>query len=73
MCDWSSSTPARRTTSRSGGRWPTTRSADELLRLACLTNGDDDPGRPRQAAALLTAHPQLAWASIYTAAATDEC
>lgn len=55
------------------GRWPTTRSADELLRLACLTYGDDDPGRPRQAAALLTAHPQLAWASIYTAAATDEC
>ena len=33
--------------------------ADESLRLACLTHGDDDPARWRQADALLRAHPGL--------------
>jgi ankyrin repeat protein len=46
--------------------------ADEFLRLACLTHGDDDPQRWRQAAELLTAHPELAAASIYTAAAAGD-
>ena len=46
--------------------------ADELLRLACLTYGADDPDRPRQARALLAAHPHLARASIHTAAAVGD-
>jgi Ankyrin repeats (3 copies) len=46
--------------------------ADEFLRLACLNYGNDDPGRRKQAAELLEAHPGLASASIYTAAATGD-
>ena len=45
---------------------------DEFLRLACLTYGDDDPGRLRAALALLEGHDWLARASIYTIAATGE-
>ncbi len=43
--------------------------ADELLRLACLTYGADDPARPRQAMALVAAHPTLATHSVWTMAA----
>jgi len=46
--------------------------ADELLRLACLNYGADDPTRWRWAADLLAAHPDLAAASIHTAAATGD-
>ena len=46
--------------------------AEVLLRLACLTYGTDDPDRHRQAAALLTAHPHLARASIYTASVVGD-
>jgi hypothetical protein len=46
--------------------------ADELLRLACLNYGADDPDRWRRAAALLADHPALAGASIHTAAATGD-
>jgi hypothetical protein len=46
--------------------------ADELLRLACLNYGADDPERWRRAAALLADHPTLAAASIHTAAATGD-
>ncbi len=45
---------------------------DEFLRLACLTYGDDDPGRLRRARALLDEHEWLAGASIHTIAATGE-
>ncbi len=44
--------------------------ADELLRLACLTYGADDRMRPARAAAMLAARPELAGATVYTAAAT---
>ena len=44
--------------------------AEELLRLACLTYGADDGVRPARAAALLAENPELAGASIFTAAAT---
>lgn len=43
--------------------------ADEFLRLACLNYGEDDPARRVRAEELLHAHPELASASIYTAAA----
>ena len=43
--------------------------ADEFLRLACLTYGADDPARPVQARALLAAHPEIAGATLHTAAA----
>lgn len=46
--------------------------ADEFLRLACLNYGNDDPARRRRAAELLSANPQLASASIYTAAAAGD-
>lgn len=46
--------------------------ADELLRLACLTYGSDDRTRLPRAQALLAEHPQLAAASIHTAAATGQ-
>ena len=46
--------------------------ADELLRLACLTYGSDDPTRVPRAHELLTAHPHLARASVHTAAATGD-
>ena len=42
---------------------------DEFLRLACLTYGADDPSRPARARALLAEHPELAAATIHTAAA----
>ena len=44
--------------------------ADELLRLACLTYGADARIRPVRAATVLDEHPELAGASIFTAAAT---
>jgi hypothetical protein len=46
--------------------------ADELLRLACLNYGADDVARHEQARELLEAHPQLAGANIYTAAAVGD-
>jgi len=46
--------------------------ADELLRLACLNYGSDDPARWQQAARLLAEHPQLASFSINTAAAVGD-
>lgn len=46
--------------------------ADELLRLACLTYGADDPGRPREALALLRSQPGLARASVHTMAAVGD-
>jgi ankyrin repeat protein len=50
--------------------------ADEFLRLACLTygvtDGADDRRRPARARSLLDAHPELAAASIHTAAAVGE-
>ncbi|GIJ64398.1 ankyrin repeat domain-containing protein [Virgisporangium aurantiacum] len=46
--------------------------ADEFLRLACLTYGGDDLTRHQRARDLLTAHPELAAASIYTAAAVGD-
>jgi ankyrin repeat protein len=42
---------------------------DELLRLACLTYGGDDPARRHRAHALLREHPELATATIHTIAA----
>lgn len=46
--------------------------ADELLRLACLNYGADDPVRWRQAERLLAEHPSLAGSSIHIAAATGD-
>jgi hypothetical protein len=46
--------------------------ADEFLRLACLTYGDDDPERLRRADSLLQEHDWLARASIHTIAATAD-
>jgi len=46
--------------------------ADDFLRLACLTYGEDDPAHWRRAAELLDANPALARANIYTAAATGD-
>ena len=46
--------------------------ADEFLRLACLTYGEDDPGRWQRARELLDANPWLAGKSIYTAAAAGD-
>ena len=46
--------------------------ADEFLRLACLNYGNDDPARRRRAAELLAANPELASATIYTAAAAGD-
>ena len=42
--------------------------ADEFLRLACLTYENDGPERWEQARRLLTDHPEIARASIHTAA-----
>jgi hypothetical protein len=42
--------------------------ADELIRLACLTYGIDEPERREQARRLLAGRPDLAGATIYTAA-----
>jgi hypothetical protein len=46
--------------------------AEEFLRLACLNYGNDDPARRTRAAELLNANPELASASIYTAAAVGD-
>jgi ankyrin repeat protein len=46
--------------------------ADEFLRLACLNYGEDDRARRLRAAELLHAHPELASASIHTAAAVGD-
>ena len=62
-------TPWRRTPHRVGARPDL---ADELLRLACLTYGADNRQRPDQAAGLLAEHPELAGASLATAAATGD-
>ncbi|MGI5286280.1 ankyrin repeat domain-containing protein [Nonomuraea polychroma] len=43
---------------------------DEFLRLACLTYGSDHPGRTGEADLLLTRHPELATATVFTMAAT---
>ena len=59
--------PWRRNPHRLGNQ---TDPADELLRLACLTYGADDRTRPARATDMLTEHPELAGATIYTAAAT---
>lgn len=44
--------------------------AEEFLRLACLTYGDDYPGRVGEADAMLAAEPSLATANVFTMAAT---
>lgn len=44
--------------------------ADEFLRLACLTYGDDYPGRTAGADAMLAGRPALATANVFTMAAT---
>jgi ankyrin repeat protein len=49
--------------------------ADRFLVLACLTHGDndeDDPARWREAAELLTTHPELTSASPHAAAAAGD-
>lgn len=47
--------------------------ADDFLRLACLTQGTQDhPSRWARARQMLDAHPELARASIYTAAAAGD-
>ncbi len=45
---------------------------DEFLLLVCLNYGSDDPARRQRAAELLEANPELARATIYTAAAVGE-
>ncbi len=45
---------------------------DEFLRLACLTYGEDDRSRLRQAETLLSEYDWLGRASIHTVAATGE-
>ncbi len=49
-----------------------TDSADEFLRLACLTYGGDELSRPVQAAQMLQRDPSLAHRSIHTAAAAGD-
>ncbi len=46
--------------------------ATEFLRLACLTHGGDEQARGRHAAGMLEAHPELASASVHTAAAAGD-
>jgi hypothetical protein len=46
--------------------------ADELLRLVCVTHGDDDPGRWQQGADLLARRPELGGTNACTAAATGD-
>ncbi|WP_066371036.1 ankyrin repeat domain-containing protein [Herbidospora mongoliensis] len=43
---------------------------EEFLRLACLTYGADYPGRTGEADLLLTRHPHLSTANVFTMAAT---
>ena len=47
-------------------------SADELLRLGCLTYGADDRSRPVQARAMLAEHPELAASSVHVLAALGD-
>jgi ankyrin repeat protein len=49
---------------------PATDVVDEFLRLACLTYGDDGPGRWAAARRVLAQHPDIAGATIHAAAAT---
>jgi ankyrin repeat protein len=46
--------------------------ADEFLRLACLTYSQDDPARWAAAARMLAEAPELARASLHTAAAAGD-
>jgi Ankyrin repeats (many copies) len=46
--------------------------ADDFLRLACLVYDGYDPARIEQAARILTAHPEVATASLCAAAAAGE-
>ncbi len=48
---------------------PSDSAADEFLRLACLTYGDDEPDRWAEAERILAAAPELATASLATMAA----
>jgi ankyrin repeat protein len=48
---------------------PSDSAADEFLRLACLTYGDDEPARWAEAERMLTARPELATANLATMAA----
>jgi ankyrin repeat protein len=48
---------------------PSDSAADEFLRLACLTYGDDEPARWAEAERMLAANPELATASLATMAA----
>lgn len=45
---------------------------DEVLRLACLNYGADDPGRWQAAARLLAAHTGLVGSSLHVAAAAGD-
>lgn len=45
---------------------------DELLRLACLNYGNDDPARWRAAVDLLAGHPELGSYSLHTAGAVGD-
>ena len=49
---------------------PSDSAADEFLRLACLTYGDDEPARWSEAERMLAADPELATANLATMAAT---
>jgi ankyrin repeat protein len=49
---------------------PSSDPADELLRVVCLSYGADVPGWQHDADELLTTHPELATANVYTMAAT---
>ena len=48
---------------------PSDSAADEFLRLACLTYGDDEPARWAEAERMLAAGPELATANLATMAA----
>lgn len=48
---------------------PSDRAADEFLRLACLTYGDDEPARWAEAERMLVAAPELTTANLATIAA----
>jgi hypothetical protein len=48
---------------------PSDTAADEFLRLACLTYGDDEPARWAEAERMLAAAPELATANLATIAA----
>jgi ankyrin repeat protein len=50
---------------------PSDSAADEFLRLACLTYGDDEPARWAEAERMLAAAPELATANLATIAAVD--